>query len=50
MTFKKQLFLLSSPLELYTLTLSHLEDVGNMLKDNYQAANCMTESIEIFRA
>lgn len=41
MTFKRQIFLLSSPLELYTLTLTHLQDVVELQKNNKQATTCV---------
>lgn len=41
MTFKRQVFLLSSPLELYTLTLTHLQDVVELEKNNKQATTCV---------
>lgn len=49
MTFKRQIFLLSSPLELYTLTLTHLQDVVELQKNNKQATACVKECIDIFK-
>lgn len=50
MTFKKQMFLLSSPLELYCLTLTHLEDVKKLQKNNTQVQICMDQAIKTFIA
>lgn len=49
MTFKRQVFLLSSPLELYTLTVTHLQDVVDLQINNKQASGCVRECLEIFK-
>ena len=48
MTFKKQLFLSSSPLELYSLTKTHLEDLIKMQKNNSSALKSLETSLNIF--